>query len=93
MIPQSDKPVLVDFYATWCAPCQWLEPILADLETRLEGRINILKIDIDEHPGIAQQFNVQSVPTLALFKSGELKWRMAGFQLAPELARTLEEYL
>jgi thioredoxin 1 len=93
MIPQSGKPVLVDFYADWCAPCQWLEPILTQVEALLEGRIEVLKINTEEHPLVASQFHIQSVPTLVLFCKGEVKWRMSGFLFAPELVKILEEHL
>lgn len=94
MIPgtESGKTVLVDFYAPWCTPCQWLEPILEEVGKQLDGKAEILKIDIDQYPALAEQFDVKSVPTLILFAKGEVKWRMAGFLLAPELVKIIKEY-
>ena len=81
----TNKPVLVDFYATWCEPCKYLDEILADLEVRLEGKAEIVKLDVDEQKELAQFYGIRSVPTLMIFKDGELKWRMAGFKLVHEL--------
>lgn len=81
----KDKPVLVDFYATWCEPCKYLDEILVDLEGRLGGKAEIMKLDVDEQKELAQFYGIRSVPTLMIFKEGELKWRMAGFKLVHEL--------
>ncbi|MBK7966890.1 MAG: thioredoxin fold domain-containing protein [Bacteroidetes bacterium] len=81
----TGKPVLVDFYATWCEPCKYLEEILVDLEVRLGGKAEIIKLDVDEQKELAQAYGIRSVPTLMIFKDGELKWRMAGFKLVHEL--------
>lgn len=81
----KDKPVLVDFYATWCEPCKYLDEILVDLEIRLGGKAEIIKLDVDEQKELAQFYGIRSVPTLMIFKEGELKWRMAGFKLVHEL--------
>lgn len=81
----KDKPVLVDFYATWCEPCKYLDEILVDLEIRLGGKAEIIKLNVDEQKELAQFYGIRSVPTLMIFKEGELKWRMAGFKLVHEL--------
>lgn len=79
------KPVLVDFYATWCEPCKMLDTILEELEKRLGEKASIVKLDVDEQMKLAQLYTIRSVPTLMIFKDGELKWRMAGFKLVHEL--------
>jgi thioredoxin 1 len=77
-IVQSPTPTLVDFYATWCGPCKTMHPILDDLKADLGSSIRILKIDVDKNPAIADQFKIRGVPTLMLFKNGEVLWRESG---------------
>jgi thioredoxin 1 len=89
----SREPVLVDFYAKWCAPCQWLEPILEEVGEKVKGRAHILKVDVDEHPAVAEKLNIRSVPTLIIFKEGRICWRMPGFLLRDELVEKIEEFI
>lgn len=88
----GDKPVLVDFYATWCSPCRILAPILAEVKEELGEKIAIVKIDVDANQQAAAQYQVRSVPTLLLFKKGELKWRQSGVVQAEELIRIFNQY-
>ena len=89
----GDKPVLVDFYADWCEPCQWLEPILVQVDEMVEGRASTFKIDIDQFPDLREKYSIMSVPVLIIFKNNEIRWRMNGFTNANELSRQLITYV
>ena len=77
-IINKDKPVLVDFFATWCGPCQTLAPILKQVKDELGDSVSIIKIDVDKNQAIATQFQVRGVPTMLLFKDGKQLWRQSG---------------
>lgn len=77
-IINSEKPVLVDFYATWCGPCKTLGPILKEVKDNLGERISIIKIDVDKNQGVASKYQVRGVPTMILFQSGKQLWRQSG---------------
>ena len=92
-IIKSEKPVLVDFFATWCGPCQMMHPILEELHTLVGDKARILKVDIDKNQELAQQYQVRSVPTLMVFKNGKVEWRQSGVQEAGTLEQILNEYV
>ncbi len=79
LLEKSEKPVLVDFFATWCGPCKMLAPILDEIEEDMSESFKILKIDIDKCSDLAREYNVMSVPTVMIFEGGEQKCRAVGF--------------
>lgn len=89
----GNKPVLVDFYADWCEPCKWLEPILAEVESLCAGKALVIRIDIDAFPQLKDKHFIMSVPVLIIFKKGEALWRMNGFKPAKELSDKLMEFV
>src|SRR6185312_10934841 len=91
-IIQSDKPVLVDFYATWCGPCKTMGPILHEVKAAMGDKITIIKIDVDKNPEVSNQFHVEGVPTLIIFKKGQLKWRQSGVIPARQLQEILGKF-
>ena len=78
LINQSDKPVLVDFYATWCGPCHTLSPIVQEVARELSGKIKVIKIDVDKNQQAAYRYGIRGVPTLILFYKGKILWQQSG---------------
>jgi len=91
-IINSDTPVLVDFYGTWCAPCQTLAPILKEVAEEVGDKVRVIKVDVDKNQAAASHFQVRGVPTLILFKKGEIKWRQAGVVPKDQLVSVINEY-
>lgn len=89
---QNETPTLVDFHAEWCGPCKMMKPILEDLKSKVGDQVRIIKIDVDKNPAVANQFQVQGVPTLILFKKGQLKWRQSGVVPTESLKRIVEQH-
>jgi len=85
----TSTPVLVDFYATWCGPCQTLSPVVQEAAQELKGKLKVIKVDVDKNPGAARQFQIRGVPTLILFKEGKVLWRKAGLMTKRELLASL----
>ncbi|HEY9798961.1 MAG TPA: thioredoxin [Leptolyngbyaceae cyanobacterium] len=93
MLSGSDLPVLVDFYADWCGPCQMMATILQQVNTQLKDRIRIVKIDTEKYTELATQYQIAALPTLVLFKQGQPVERIEGVVQAPQLVQHLQSFL
>lgn len=89
----GDTPVLVDFFAEWCGPCKMMKPVLEELKKKMGNKIIILKIDIDKNISSSSEYRIQSVPTLVLWKQGEIIWRQSGALSLNELEQILSSYI
>ena len=89
----GDTPVLVDFFAEWCGPCKMMKPVLEALKKKMGNKIIILKIDIDKNISLSSEYRIQSVPTLVLWKQGEIIWRQSGALSLNELEQILSSYI
>ncbi|RZS99677.1 thioredoxin [Aquimarina brevivitae] len=91
-IINSDKPVLVDFYADWCGPCKMLAPILKEVKDDLGNQIKIIKVDVDKNQDLAGKFQVRGVPTMLLFKNGKQLWRQSGVLQKQQIVEVINSY-
>lgn len=89
----ADKPVLVDFTAVWCQPCRMVDPIVKQLAQEWEGKVKVVKLDADENPNILMQYGVLGIPTLMLFKSGQIKERVTGYQPKDKLVTKITPHI
>lgn len=85
--------VLVDFWASWCGPCKMMAPNVEQIATDYKGRAIVGKVNVDDHPSLAERFGIMSIPTLLIFKDGELKQKLVGYRLTMQIASELDKYL
>ncbi|MDB9315544.1 thioredoxin [Spirulina sp. CS-785/01] len=93
LLNTTPKPVLVDFYATWCGPCKMMTPILEQVSQKMGDRVQVVKIDTDKYPKLASQYQIEALPTLVLFKNGQEAERIEGVVQTPQLIERLQPLL
>jgi thioredoxin 1 len=92
-IGAADVPVVVDFWAEWCGPCKMIAPVLDEIATENEGKLRVVKVNVDENPSLARQYDVMSIPTLLVFKDGQPDRKMIGAKGKAQLLEELADYL
>ena len=90
---QSDKPVLVDFWAAWCAPCRMLAPTVDAVAEKYAGNANVVKLNVDENPSVSQRYGIKGIPTLILFKNGKEEERVVGATSKEAISRMIEKHM
>lgn len=90
---QADLPTLVDFWAAWCGPCRLIAPVVEEIAEEYDGRLRVVKLDVDANPNTVMRFGIMGIPTLMLFKGGEVVERVMGFKRKPALAETIAPHL
>lgn len=89
----ADRLVLVDFFATWCQPCKMMHPVLEQVKEALGDKVRVIKVDVDKHGQTAAQYGIQGVPTLMLFRKGEILWRQSGLMARADLLAAVTPFL
>jgi thioredoxin 1 len=93
LLKKSQVPVLVDFYADWCGPCKTLSPIVQEVSSAFHGRVKVIKVNVDKNQNASLRYGIRGVPTLILFRNGNILWRQSGVLSKRELQQTVEKYL
>jgi len=93
LLKNSQTPVLVDFYADWCGPCKTLSPIVQQVSSALHGRVKVIKVNVDKNQSASMKYGIRGVPTLILFREGNILWRQSGVMSKRDLQQTVERYL
>ncbi len=89
----SSTPVLVDFYADWCGPCKMMAPVLEELSGEVKGKAKVIKVDVDKNQAVSLKYQIQSIPTMMLFKEGKILWRHAGTAGKEQLKSVIESHV
>ena len=92
-IISDTRPVIVDFHALWCGPCKVQSPILSEIASEFGDRVRVIKIDVDQNAGLASKYHIQGVPTVILFKNGELVWRQSGVVSKDQLRTIIQQHI
>lgn len=92
-IIQGEKPVLIDFFATWCGPCKAMSPIVESIGKEMQGQARVLKIDVDKNQSLAQKYQIQAVPTFMIFKNGKMMWKKPGGVDKLSIMQEIRKYL
>ena len=93
LINNSDVPVLVDFKAEWCQPCHMLSPIIKNVAGKLQGKLKVVKVDIDQNPAVSQAYQIRGVPTMILFHKGKILWRQSGVLPESQIMQAVQAHL
>jgi thioredoxin 1 len=93
LVLKADRPTLVDFWAPWCGPCRAVGPVLEDLARSYNGRLNVVKVNVDENPWVAQRYNIMSIPALLMFRDGQVRDTQVGFSSKEHLAAMIDRNL
>jgi thioredoxin 1 len=92
-VMNSDKPVLVDFWAEWCGPCKALSPVLDEIATEMSGKASVVKVNVDQASDLAQKYGIRGIPTLIFFKNGEVKSTLVGNQPKAEIVKNINSLI